>query len=170
MKQQVNITIDLTLWIDARKDRDGIAELARKSIQRGFGERFTSMKIIDLKEEAEVYGNDSPRPQSGVDHPPSPAPWTYAYNPYTAQRGNAAAEELPAFEVFDAEQNKVFDTNEDMPCEVQEANARLAKAAPALLAALSFALEFLEANDDGEEDVSSRITAAEAAIAEAVAA
>ena len=36
--------------------------------------------------------------------------------------------ELPAFEIFDAEQNKIFDTNEDMPSEIQEANARLASA------------------------------------------
>ena len=31
----------------------------------------------------------------------SPTPWTYEYTPYTLQRGDAAAEELPAFEVFD---------------------------------------------------------------------
>jgi hypothetical protein len=75
----------------------------------------------------------------------SPAPWTYGYNPYTVQSGDAAAEELPAFEVFDAEQNKVFDTNEDMPCEVQEANARLATAAPTMLEALLLAQRALNA-------------------------
>jgi hypothetical protein len=47
------------------------------------------------------------------------------------------------------------------------ANARLITAAPKLLAALKYALEFLEANDDGDEDVISRIAAATAAIAEA---
>ena len=62
----------------------------------------------------------------------SPTPWAYEYNPYTVQRGDAAAEELPAFEIFDAEQNKIFDTNEDMPSEIQEANARLASSAPRL--------------------------------------
>jgi hypothetical protein len=36
-----------------------------------------------------------------------------------------------------------------------------------LLAVLKYALEFLEANDDGEEDVTSRIAAGQAAIAEA---
>ena len=69
----------------------------------------------------------------------SPTPWSYEYNPYTLQRGDAAGEELPAFEVFDAEQNKIFDTNEDMPSEIQEANARLASAAPAMLEALRLA-------------------------------
>jgi hypothetical protein len=69
----------------------------------------------------------------------SPTPWTYEYNPYTVQRGDAATEELPAFEIFDAEQNKIFDTNEDMPSEIQEANARLATAAPAMLDALRLA-------------------------------
>ena len=80
-------------------------------------------------------------------------PWTYEYNPYTLQRGDAAAEELPAFEVFDAEQNKIFDTNEDMPSEVQEANARLASSAPELLAALITRANLLADYDeqDGEE-------------------
>ena len=55
------------------------------------------------------------------------------------RKGDAAAEELPAFEIFDAEQNKIFDTNEDMPCEIQEANARLATAAPTMLEALRLA-------------------------------
>ena len=71
--------------------------------------------------------------------PHSPTPWSYEYNPYTVQRGVAAAEELPAFEIFDAGQNKIFDSNEDMPCETQEANARLASAAPELLEALRLA-------------------------------
>ena len=145
MKQQVNMRILLTLWIDARKDRSGIAALARKSIQRGFGERFTSMQIIDVKEEAEIYGNDCPQPKPSMDHQHSPAPWTYAYNPYTVQRGDATAEELPAFEIFDAEQNRILDTNEDMPCEIQEGNARLATAAPAMLEALLLAQQALNA-------------------------
>jgi hypothetical protein len=41
------------------------------------------------------------------------------------------------------------------------------QAASKLLAALKSALEFLETNDDGEEDVTSRIASAHAAIAEA---
>jgi hypothetical protein len=69
----------------------------------------------------------------------SPTPWSYEYNPYTLQRGDDAATELPAFEIFDAEQNKIFDTNEDMPCEIQESNARLAASAPAILEALRLA-------------------------------
>jgi hypothetical protein len=139
MKQQIDMTITLTLWIDARKDRRGIETVARNSIQRGFGERFTLMKIIDVKEEAEIYGNDHPRPRSSVDDGRSPAPWTYGYNPYTVQKGDSEGEELPAFEVFDAEGTKVFDTNEDTPCEVQEGNARLASAAPDMLEALRMA-------------------------------
>ncbi len=41
------------------------------------------------------------------------------------------------------------------------------KAAPAMLSALKYALEFLEANDDGEHDVVSRIASVRAAIAKA---
>ena len=84
----------------------------------------------------------------------SPTPWTYEYNPYTLQRGDAAAEELPAFEMFDAEQNKIFDTNEDMPCEIQEANARLAAAAPKLLAALDRGAILLADYDDRQRKAS----------------
>ncbi len=67
MKQQVNITTTLTLWIDARKDRNAIMALAEKSLQRGFGERLTSMHVIDVREEAEIYGNDCPRPTDPVN-------------------------------------------------------------------------------------------------------
>ena len=61
--------------------------------------------------------------------------------------------ELPAFEIFDAEQNKIFDTNEDMPADIQEANARLASCAPTLLAALNRCAILLADYDehDGEE-------------------
>ncbi len=74
----------------------------------------------------------------------SPAPWSYDYSPYTLRvPGNDDTDpvgaEIPAFEVCDAEGNKVFDTNEDTPCELQEANARLASAAPAMLEALLLA-------------------------------
>jgi hypothetical protein len=47
---------------------------------------------------------------------------------------------------------------------------RMRKAAPLLLAALEYALEYLKANDDGEEDIVARISAASSAIAEARAA
>ena len=66
----------------------------------------------------------------------SPAPWSYDYSPYRSQTAGAGDAEIPAFEIFDAEGNKVFDTNENLPCETQEANARLATAASEMLGAL----------------------------------
>lgn len=74
----------------------------------------------------------------------SPAPWLYEYSPYTLRatgsgEAGTVGDQLPAFEICDAEGNKLFDTNEDMPSEIQEANARLATAAPVLLAALLLA-------------------------------
>ena len=94
---------------------------------------------------------------------PSPAPWAYEYNPYTVRLtgdrdSNAAGTELPAYEVFDAEGNKVFDTDEDMPGEIQEANACLGAAAPVLLEALEYVRATLklrhldEATDDEVEE------------------
>jgi hypothetical protein len=58
----------------------------------------------------------------------------------------------------------------DDPIPPTLAAMRLIVTAPKLLAALRYALEFLEANDDGEEDITSRIAAVHAAIAEATAA
>jgi hypothetical protein len=70
---------------------------------------------------------------------PSPAPWQVEYSPYTLQAAGTVGKELPAFEILDAEGSKLFDTNEDLPSEIQEANACLATAAPALLEALLLA-------------------------------
>ncbi|HLN26698.1 MAG TPA: hypothetical protein VK395_03080 [Gemmataceae bacterium] len=64
----------------------------------------------------------------------SPEPWAYDYNPYTGHDGS----EIPAFQVLDAECDKVFETNEDTPAELQEANACLGAAAPELLDALTY--------------------------------
>ena len=97
-------------------------------------------------------------PTSPADPAPkySPAPWAYEYNPYTVGSVDSPLDggaELPAFEVFDDDGNKVFDTNEDMPAELQEANARLAAAAPRLLASLVRCANLLADFDesDGEE-------------------
>jgi hypothetical protein len=57
----------------------------------------------------------------------------------------------------------------DDPIPPTLAAMRLMVAAPKLLAALKYALEFLEANDDGEEDITARIADARAAIATATA-
>lgn len=75
--------------------------------------------------------------------------WSYDYSPYFTREG----EEIPAFEIFDADGNKLFDTNEDSPCAEQEANAALAAAAPILRAALAECLRLLADFDenDGEE-------------------
>jgi len=83
---------------------------------------------------------------TGLKH--SPAPWAYDYSPYQGNSG-----EIPAFEVFDADGNKVFDTNEDTPADLQEANARLAATAPRLLASLVTCANLLADYDesDGEE-------------------
>ena len=73
----------------------------------------------------------------------SPAPWSYEYNPYTmsevARGSRSEAEtEIPAFEICDVDGNKIFETNENSPQGLQEANARLAVAAPELLDALDY--------------------------------
>jgi hypothetical protein len=70
-------------------------------------------------------------------HQPSPEPWTVLYSPYTLADGS----ELPAYEVIADE--KVCDLNENMPPAIQEANAHLIAASPALRAAVELAVQAL---------------------------
>ncbi len=80
-----------------------------------------------------------------MTQPCSPFPWSFEYSPYTLQDGS----ELPAYEVFDDHGNKVFDTNEDTPTTLQEANAMLGAAAPALWFALRECVRLLADYEDG---------------------
>jgi hypothetical protein len=98
----------------------------------------------------------------------SPAPWSYDYNPYRVRREPDGIEsELPAFEIFDADCNKVFDTNEDTPCELQEANARMASSAPRLLASLVACANLLADFDESDGPEGDAYREAVAAITEA---
>jgi hypothetical protein len=102
----------------------------------------------------------------------SPAPWSYEYSPYTVRDPGAGAtstvgDELPAFEVFDADGNKVFDTNEDTPADLQEANACLASAAPRLLSSLITCANLLADHDGSEGEEGEAYREAVAGIAEA---
>lgn len=101
----------------------------------------------------------------------SPAPWAYEYNPYIVRPAGSPLDsgaELPAFEVFDDDGNKVFDTNEDMPAQVQEANARLAAAAPRLLASLVRCANLLADFDESDGEEGQAYREALAAIHEAI--
>ncbi len=63
---------------------------------------------------------------------------TYDYSPYRSQKG----EEIPAFEIFDQEGQKLADTNEDMDAVLQEAIASLFVASPEFLKVLKSAGRF----------------------------
>lgn len=98
----------------------------------------------------------------------SPAPWNYEYNPYRIrQEPDGIESELAAFEVFDAEGNKIFDTNEDTNSNLQEANARLGATAPRLLAALILCADLLEDYDEAEGEEGDAYREATAAIGDA---
>lgn len=95
----------------------------------------------------------------------TPKPWTAHYDEIgeVYDISNSTPNE-------DDELEKVMATvwaNRPSLKETAECDARLIAAAPELLEALVFSLEFLEANDDGEKDVVDRIEAARAAIAKA---
>ena len=75
--------------------------------------------------------------------------------------------EIPAFEIFDADGNKIFDTNENTEAGLQEANARLGSTAPRLLAALIVCANLLADYDEAEGEEGDAYREALAAIAEA---
>jgi hypothetical protein len=102
----------------------------------------------------------------------SPAPWSYEYSPYTVPNPGThctknVGDDIPAFEIFDADANKVFDTNEDTPCELQEANAMLASTAPRLLQSLVTCANLLADYDESDGPEGEAYREAVAAIAEA---
>jgi len=100
----------------------------------------------------------------------SPAPWAFEYSPYTVRSEYSPlgiGAEIPAYEIFDADGNKVFDTNEDTPAEVQESNARMGAAAPRLLASLVTCANLLADYDESDGPEGEAYREALAAINEA---
>jgi hypothetical protein len=100
----------------------------------------------------------------------SPAPWSYEYSPYTITSDASplgVGSELPAYEVFDAQGNKVFDTNENTPEALQQANARLASAAPRMLSSLITCANLLADYEESGAEEGQAYRESQAAIAEA---
>ncbi len=64
MKQQVDINVKLTLWIDASLDRMELMALARKRLRKAFAAEVRGVtqpiSILSLREEAAIYGNELP--------------------------------------------------------------------------------------------------------------
>jgi hypothetical protein len=60
MKQQVNVTMTLSLWLDASMDEDDIVTHVRSVLPLAFGEALTTMTnpvdILDVRQEAAIYG------------------------------------------------------------------------------------------------------------------
>jgi hypothetical protein len=69
--------------------------------------------------------------------------WTNDYSPYTAQDGN----EIPAYEVFDENGEKILDTNENLPAARQEEIAQLASITPVLVTAAQHVIDCWEKGD-----------------------
>jgi hypothetical protein len=64
MKQQVDINVELTLWIDASLSRKELIALTRKRLRKAFAaearEVTQPINILSLTEEAAIYGNEIP--------------------------------------------------------------------------------------------------------------
>jgi hypothetical protein len=62
MKQHVDITFKLSLWIDATLSRSDIIRLAKSRMSAAFAKEIVAMLhpilIIGLQEEAEIYGTE----------------------------------------------------------------------------------------------------------------
>lgn len=68
LKQQVDVTLKLSLWLDAEMDEDEIVTLVRSSLPNAFGEALTAMinpvDILEVRQEAEIYGNEEAPPRA----------------------------------------------------------------------------------------------------------
>jgi hypothetical protein len=62
MKQQVDVTMRISLWLDAAMDEDDIVTAVRSALPLAFGKALTSIKnpvdILDIRQEAQIYGTD----------------------------------------------------------------------------------------------------------------
>ncbi len=62
MKQQVDITLKLSLWMDATLSRDDIATLAEARLTTAFGAETAPMlspiSVIRIRQEADIYGTE----------------------------------------------------------------------------------------------------------------
>lgn len=94
----------------------------------------------------------------------TPGPWEHGNNGLIY--GQCAEDDVEAPFVCDVIEDSAMQAL-GMLSPIEEANARLIAAAPELLDALTHTLDFLHANDDGEDDVRWRIEKAQAAIAKA---
>jgi len=60
MKQQVEVTLALSLWLDATMDEEAITTYVRGALPHAFGEALTFMTnpvdVLTIRQEAEIYG------------------------------------------------------------------------------------------------------------------
>lgn len=68
MKQQVEVTLKLSLWLNADMDEDEIVTHVRSSLPNALGEELTSMQnpvdILEVRRGAEINGETAGDPQS----------------------------------------------------------------------------------------------------------
>lgn len=61
MKQQVEVTMTLTLWLDVAMTEDDIVTHVRTRLPDAFGEELTAVTnpvdVLSVRQEAEAYGN-----------------------------------------------------------------------------------------------------------------
>ena len=62
MKQQVEVTMTLRLWLDAAMDEEDITTHVRSLLPLAFGEELTAMinpvDILNIRQEAEIFGTE----------------------------------------------------------------------------------------------------------------
>jgi hypothetical protein len=73
IRQQVDIALKLSLWLDATMDEDGIVTRVRAALPLAFGEELTAMlnsvDILDIKQEAEIYATEGKQPDKSTAQP-----------------------------------------------------------------------------------------------------
>jgi hypothetical protein len=63
MKQHVEITLRLNLWLDVLMDQDELITHVRTRLPYAFGEELTEMvnpvDILEIRQEAAIYSNEA---------------------------------------------------------------------------------------------------------------
>lgn len=58
MKQQVDVTMKVSLWLDATMSENDIAQYMDGALEKALGDQFWEVAVIDVREEAAIYTED----------------------------------------------------------------------------------------------------------------
>ena len=145
MKQQVDVTLKLSLWLDAALDEDEIVTHVRSSLPKAFGAELTAMKnpvdILEVRQEAAIYGDRATQPND------LHAPWSLHFD----RNGTEDVAIIRDDEGADLVHSRHFGlADRDDPLPATLAALRVMVAAPRLLGSLTTCANLLADYDESD--------------------